>query len=81
MQRILTEEEYQELKDKADKFDDIREYICKSIYINTNSRNVYGKHNAIIGSFTSSITATLNIDVKKLFELLEIKLPDNYNID
>ena len=80
MQRILSEEEYQKLANKADKFDEARKAILQSI--KTDSHSIYATdHNGMkVVALESEPMYTFNIDLHEIFKSLEINMPSTMAI-
>jgi len=78
MQRILTEEEYQTLRTKADKFNGARESIIKSIKHDTHS--IYAeKDGAKIAAFPCT-TWTFDMDLFNICKSLDVDIPSNVSV-
>ena len=78
MQRILTEEEYQALVNKANKFDEARESIIKSIRNETH--DVYAEKNGVKMVVFPCTTYTFDMDLFDICKSLDVDIPKNISV-
>ena len=81
MQYILTEQEYEDIKDKAEAFTKAQEYLISSIDTKPEMKYIYGKHGEKLARYDTQWSVCFNnLNFAKLFELLGIRIEGNVSM-
>ena len=81
MQYILTEQEYNKLKEKEEMLNEVQKYIFDSMEYKPKYEYAYGKHGEKLTRYLISCdTQFNNLNFAKLFELLGIKFEGNVSM-
>jgi hypothetical protein len=79
MQRILSEDEYQELKIKSERFDEARKSITDSIREEITTIYAYGRDGIKLMPY-DKVVNTFDFNICKIFKLLDIEVPPDITV-
>ena len=80
MQRILTEDEYQNLKASSDKFNEIKKVIHESIKPKSTPVYAYGTHGEKLACYYKN-EMTFNMDISKVFKICGLDVPSTFCVE